>query len=149
MGKGSGRSATEKLMTTHAVWRDAFGDMKLPFLKGAGDIVDGKFDVPCPCCRTHTLRFYYHEFNHEKGTGTLWAWCPQCRLTMHIPRVSPKSRSFPDPYRALAMDEFAEMEGKDNRPFVAHLDDLWRKGVIGVPQPITRSPQEHRKADRS
>jgi len=120
-------------MSSDNRWKESYGELRLPFFGAAGKIVDGDFHVTCPNCRKSTLRFYYHKFNTQKDTGTLWAWCPHCRVTTHLPRVSPKGWDFPDPFRDLSPDAFAELEDSDE-PLVSKLDRLWVRGQIGIPE---------------
>ncbi|MBY0320039.1 MAG: hypothetical protein K2X72_15050 [Reyranella sp.] len=120
-------------MSSDVEWRESFGELKLPFMGAAGKILDGNFHVDCPNCHKSTLRFYYHEFNKQKGTGTLWAWCPSCRVMTHLPRVEPAGRHFPDPFRDI--DDFGKLEGRNDDPLVARLDKLWDDGKIGLPVP--------------
>lgn len=132
-------------MSSDSDWRDSYGELKLPFFGAAGQILDGNFHVNCPNCSKNTLRFYYHVFDREKRTGTLWAWCSSCRIVTHLPRVSPKCYQFPDPFEKLSLDEFGEVEGDSSKPFVQRLDNLWVEGAIGVPQPLKEAPREDKK----
>ena len=120
-------------MSSDVEWRESYGGLKLPFMGAAGKILDGNFHVDCPNCHKSTLRFYYHEFNKGEGTGTLWAWCPNCRLVTHLPRVEPQGWRFPDPFRDIS--DFGELEGGSGEPLVARLDELWVQGKIGLPEP--------------
>ena len=135
-------------MKSDPPWRDAYGQLKLPFLKATGQILDGDFHVACPNCVTHTLRFYYHVFNHAKSTGTIWSWCPQCRLTAHLPRVDSEKWQFPDPYQNVSLDAFADMETASDQPFLSRLDALWDQGKIGLPTPVTAEAREQTHPSR-
>ena len=122
-------------MSSDNDWRDAYGDLRLPFFGAAGKILDGDFHVNCPNCGKHTLRFYYHKFDAKKNSGTLWAWCPNCHMTVHLPRVTPQGWDFPDPFADLDLDAFAEIEESDE-PFMKRLDRLWVQGKIGLQEPM-------------
>ena len=133
-------------MSPDVEWRESFGDLKLPFMGAAGKILDGNFHVDCPNCHKSTLRFYYHEFNKQKGTGTLWAWCPNCRVTTHLPRVESGGWRYPDPFRAI--DDFGKLEGRNADPLVGRLDKLWDEGKIGLPEPPGTQSKNSKPARR-
>ncbi|HEY2616817.1 MAG TPA: hypothetical protein VGI78_05725 [Acetobacteraceae bacterium] len=135
-------------MNTDSDWRDSYGELKLPFLGAASQILDGNFAVKCPACGKHDLRFYYHVFDVGKDTGTLWVWCPSCRITAHLPRVQPKGWRFPDPFRDISPDDFGDMEDAGEPPFMTRLDDLWNRGAIGKPERIEAKSRERRKPAR-
>jgi hypothetical protein len=134
------------MMSSDREWRESYGELRLPFFSAAGQIVDGNFQVDCPNCHQAALRFYYHVFNKAKDTGTLWAWCPNCRMTTHLPRVQPEGWCFPDPFAALSLDEFAEFDASSGGPLVERLDKLWAQGKIGLPKPLEA---EGRKQQRT
>ena len=131
-------------MSSEVEWRDSYGELKLPFMGAAGKILDGNFHVDCPNCHKSTLRFYYHEFNKQKGSGTLWAWCPNCRVTTHLPRVEPEGWRFPDPFRDI--DDFGKLEIRNDAPLVGRLDKLWDEGKIGLPEPSGAQSRERTNA---
>ena len=90
----------------------------------------GQLDAPCPRDDGGRLRFYFHVFDRAQGTGTLWAWCPACGLTVHLPRVRPEASALRDPYADLSLREFAELELDEDRPLLDRLDELWGSGAI-------------------
>jgi len=128
-------------MSSSCDWRESYGDLRLLFFGAAGQIIDGNFRVQCPNCSKHTLRFYYHIFN----AGTLWVWCPGCRVATHLPRVSPEGWRFPDPFQDLGLGAFADVETASSEPFVKRLDELWRQRAIGVPESLQTKSGEKRK----
>lgn len=120
-------------MIEHNEWREAGGALQRPFYSAIGRILDGDYSVQCPGCGTPILRFYFHIFDPDAQTGTMWVWCPTCRVMSHLPRVRPTKGRFSDPYRDLDLDAFAELELAEGEPFISRLDRLWDAGVIGLP----------------
>lgn len=131
-------------MSSDVEWRESYGGLRLPFMGAAGKILDGNFNVDCPNCHKSTLRFYYHEFNKEEGTGTFWAWCPNCRLVTHLPRVEPEGWRYPDPFQDVS--DFGGLEDGSGEPLVARLDKLWVQGKIGLPEPPGTQVGESRRS---
>jgi hypothetical protein len=90
----------------------------------------GEYDAPCPRGDGGRLRFYFHRFNAEAGTGTMWAWCPTCGTTTHLPRVQPTELSLRDPFAGLSLQEFAAIELDPDDGLLDRLDRLWDEGAI-------------------
>ena len=91
----------------------------------------GERDIVCPKCGAAKLRSYFHMFNAAKRTGTIWVWCPACRTTAHLPRVTPTADLGPDPFADLSLDQFAALETNRNETLLDRLDRLWRDGKVG------------------
>lgn len=120
-------------------WIEAGGPYQFPFMGAASRIINGDYMIDCPKCGQARLRFYFHVFNQEQNTGTIWVWCPNCRTTYHLPRVKPKIRGFPDPYKDLGLEEFSRLETDETESFLDKLDRLWDEGVLGYPNKNPKS----------
>jgi hypothetical protein len=92
----------------------------------------GERGIRCPKCNEEELRAYFHEFDPQRRRGTIWVWCPRCRVTAHLPRVTPKADLGPDPFRGLSLEQFAAVEADTNEPFMDKLDRLWNERKIGT-----------------
>jgi len=114
-------------------WTEAGGEYQLLFMSAASRLIKVDENIECPKCKQSTIRFYFHVFNKNKGTGTIWIWCPNCRTTLHLPRVKPEGLIFPDPFSNLSIEEFAEIEQDTRISFMDRLDKLWNIGKIGNP----------------
>jgi len=112
-------------------WIEAGGDIQIPFMMAARKVLGGE---PVPCPRPHTptnLRFYYHLMNPSRGTGTVWAWCPTCFTTCHLPRVAPAKVTQTDPFARLSLEQFAALEVDPRERFLDRLNRLWDEGKLG------------------
>jgi hypothetical protein len=119
-------------------WVEAGGSYQFPFMGAGSRIINGDYIIDCPKCGQARLRFYFHIFKPEQGTGTIWVWCPNCRTTCHLPRVKPHVPGFPDPFKDLGLEEFAGVEMNETEPFLDRLDRLWSEGVLGDPTNLKR-----------
>lgn len=110
-------------------WMEASGENQIPFMLAARQVFQGK-PVLCPKCNVATLRYYFHIFNQQRGQGTVWAWCPECFIQCHLPRVSPQNVTQVDPFVSLTLDQFAELELDSENPLINRLNQLWEEGKI-------------------
>lgn len=110
-------------------WTEAGGALQRPFIIAAGKLLRGE-RPPCPACGAAALRHYFHAFDPRSGRGTFWAWCGQCGLHAHLPRVDAPAQRQPDPYAALDLDAFAALETDPATDFMDRLDALWRAGAL-------------------
>jgi hypothetical protein len=112
-------------------WTDAGGDHQMRFMGAASKTLDGVTSIVCPKCKEADLRSYFHAFKPD-GKGTVWVWCPRCRTTAHLPRVTRDKYKGSDPFAALTRDQFEELE-RSKEPLLDRLDRLWDEGKIGPP----------------
>jgi hypothetical protein len=114
---------------TASKWVEAGGEFQIPFMLAARKVTAGD-PVPCPRCRASALRYYFHVMNRQQGTGTLWEWCPSCFTKCHLPRVSPAVVGQVDPFAALTIDQFSELELDPRERFMDRLNRLWDEGKL-------------------
>jgi hypothetical protein len=114
-------------------WVQAGGDYQFAFMGAAGQALHGNYATLCPRCKT-TLRYYFHIFNIEEKTGTIWAWCSSCRMVDHLPRVQLQFGHWYDPFADYTSDEFILLERDENEHFLDRLDRLWDEKVISAPE---------------
>lgn len=110
-------------------WIEAGGEHQTAFFNATSRILDGASGIPCPKCGQAELRFYFHIMNPSKGTGTVWVWCPACRTTTHLPRVTPRAKMPLDPFASLDLEAFARLE-TGGEPLLDQLDRLWTEGTL-------------------
>ena len=77
------------------------------------------------------MRHYYHVFDKNRRTGSLWVWCQHCGTHCHLPRVSPSGRDYQDPFEELDIHEFAALELDEQEGFLDRLDRMWDEGQLG------------------
>jgi hypothetical protein len=121
----------DAMTTPKPPWTEAGGAHQLPFMAAASRTMRGDRDLACPRCAAATLRSYFHEFNRDRRTGTFWVWCPGCRTTAHLPRVTPPGPPPPDPFAELSLDDFAALELDPAESLLDRLDRLWDEGRLG------------------
>lgn len=109
-------------------WTQAGGPYQFPFMGAGSRTLAGEHEIACPRCAEATLRGYFHAFKPETGRGTLWVWCPRCRTTTHLPRVTPKAEVGPDPFADLSLEQFDALERSE--PLLDRLDRLWEQGAL-------------------
>lgn len=112
-------------------WTEAGGPYQFAFMGAASRSLRGEGSIKCPKCRQTMLRTYFHMFNLPAGTGTVWVWCPACRTTCHLSRVTPHSDMGKDPFAHLSLAQFAALEQNHDEPFLDRLDRLWKEGMLG------------------
>lgn len=110
-------------------WIEAGGEYQLPCMNAAGRVLKGE-QVQCPKCHAANLRYYFHAFDKSRGRGTIWVWCPNCHLTCHLPRVSPMGLRQDDPFAALDLDQFAELELNPRETLLDRLNRMWDEGAL-------------------
>lgn len=110
-------------------WTEAGGPHQFPFMGAASRTLAGERAIACPRCAEGTLRGYLHAFKPETRSGTLWVWCPRCRTTTHLPRVTPKVEVGPDPFADLSREQFEALERGE--PLLDRLERLWDRGALG------------------
>lgn len=93
-------------------------------------MLKGETRLPCPRCGKADLRFYFHAFQRDRGTGTFWVWCPACGTTSHLPRVKPAGDMPKDPFQDLGLEDFARLELDPDEPLLDRLDRLWDQGDL-------------------
>lgn len=103
--------------------------MQLLFLGAASRIAQTGNSVGCPACAAGPLRFYHHVLSKERGTGTLWVWCPTCGRTTHLPRIRWR-HEVRDPLAAMSEDAFIQLEKDMSELWLDRLDRLWEAGDI-------------------
>jgi hypothetical protein len=118
-------------------WIEAGGKHQLPFMSAASRSLKGEREIECPRCDKSHLRIYFHVFNKNTGSGTIWVWCSYCRTTTHLPRVKPQGFIFPDPFAKLSLEDFAQLEQNETEGLLDRLDQLWHRGEIGYPKPTS------------
>lgn len=114
-------------------WTEAGGQYQFPFMGAASQFLRGAYTITCPKCAQDTLRFYFHIFNKDDGTGTIWVWCSTCKMTSHLPRVRAKIDDLRDPFKEFKPGEFIQLELDATEPLLDKLDRLWSEGVISYP----------------
>ncbi len=105
-------------------WVIAIGEYQLPFVRAINHVLNGDWWQVCPKCGQHTLRFYYHAWDQRAERGTMWAWCPACRMWGHVLCAPPRGGSLRDPYAGTSLDEFGQLEWDKQLSFIDHLDQL-------------------------
>lgn len=110
-------------------WSEAGGPHQFPFMGAASRLLKGEHAIACPKCQEAELRAYFHLFKPTARTGTIWVWCPRCRTTTHLSRVTPQADLGPDPFAALTLEQFGELE--EAEPWLDRLDRLWNDGTLG------------------
>lgn len=89
-------------------------------------ILDTGVPPTCPLCEQSPLRFYCHVFRQEQEQGTIWVWCPRCKGTTHVSRMT-ITWQLQDPYRDLDLRSFAKLE---RSRWLERLDELWEAKKI-------------------
>lgn len=113
-------------------WHAAGGEYQVLFMAATSRAARGDLGQ-CPRCRHATLRCYFHAFKVAAQQGTMWCWCPECRVFAHLPRVVPTGPVPQDPFSAMTGAEFAQLEGDPSTPFLDRLDQMWDQGRLVVP----------------
>jgi hypothetical protein len=114
-------------------WIEAGGVFQFLFMGAASRSLRGERGIVCPKCEQTTLRAYFHAFDRENQMGTIWVWCPECRTTAHLSRVTPKVALGPDPFAELSRDEFARLETDSSKHLLDRLERLWTQGQLDPP----------------
>ncbi len=110
-------------------WTEAAGPYQFPFMGAATRSLKGEMQIQCPKCSGGPLRAYFHMFKPADETGTIWVWCPECRTTTHLPRVTPQVELGPDPFANLTIDEFEALE-RSEESLLDRLDRMWAEGKL-------------------
>ncbi|HEX4423330.1 MAG TPA: hypothetical protein VH165_35715 [Kofleriaceae bacterium] len=105
-------------------WTEAGGPHQMAFMGAASRTLRGEREIACPKCGAAELRAYFHLFNAAKRTGTIWVWCPACRTTGHLPRVTPAVELGPDPFAGLSLEQFAALELDPHKGLIDRLEEL-------------------------
>ena len=80
----------------------------------------------CPLCNDVPLRFYMHQLSQGRAVGTIWVWCPRCRVWSHL-RV-PMSLKTTGPFSGKTL---TEMSSVMTSKWISELDILWETKRIG------------------
>jgi len=110
-------------------WTEAGGEHQVPFMLAARRVFEEE-SILCPKCGAAALRYYFHAFDSRKERGTLWVWCPHCFTRCQLSRVSPANVRQNDPFAALTLDAFAELETDSQERFSDRLNRLWEEGAL-------------------
>src|SRR5438132_6641874 len=96
-------------------------ESQLRLMGAATAILRTKEPGICPLCDLCLVRFYCHKFHFESNRGTMWIWCPACKLWTHVSRLK-LQYDFLDPFENISGSAFASMERSD---WINRLDQLW------------------------
>jgi hypothetical protein len=84
----------------------------------------------CPACGARRLRAYFTTpAAARRPTLVSYVWCAACDKFVGTRAKHPAGLIFSDPLATLPADERRALE-RSLTGFLAHLDDLWDRGVL-------------------